>query len=358
MNDLEKVLQNAKDESVFIPQKFTDAIKISLYGKNDNKWRKLYMKKRILEIASVCTCCMLLVGVAFSKDISAFVQNIFGANSSDGVGMAVGNGYVESVKTDYQSADGIEVKIDTFMMDDFNFMMNFKLRVDDKYNIDDFKSVEFEDLRIVDEMENTVFVTHPYDEKLEYKGSYSFLANKDNERELTISLSATGNPEAFPKSKKLKINFSKILTKKLVYINGIENKETKGFSGNWKFDVDVPEEFYNRESFVYNVKSCNDESTIVTKAIVSNTAMKIELTTSRDNEMALQKEYVEISSGEKFETAQRSDGDGGYSMPDGKDIIYYWQTFNLTTFDVTDEISVHIFTNGGKEIVINLERNK
>lgn len=358
MKDLEKFLRQSKNKEIIIPQKFTDTIRNGLYKEKESKWRNTYMKKRILTIASVCACCIIIAGVAFQKDISAFIQNIFGPNSSDGVGTAVQNGYVEDIKTEYQNAEGIEINVDSFMMDDFNFTMNFNLRFDDRYNIEDFKSVEFEDLKIVDEMGNTVFVTHLYDEKLEYKGSYSFLANKNNERELTISFSATGNEEAFPKSKNLKIKFSKILTKKFVYINGIENKEEKRFNGNWEFDVDVPKEFYNRESMVYNVKSCSDENTVVTKAIVSNTAMKIELITSKDNKIALQKEYVEISNGKRFETSQRSDGDGGYSMLDGKDVINYWQTFNLTTFDATDEISVHIFTNIGEEIIIELERAK
>ena len=46
--------------------------------------------------------------------------------------------------------------------------------------------------------------------------------------------------------------------------------------------------------------------------------------------IALQKEYVEISNGKRFETSQRSDGDGGYSLnSDDKKITDYHQTFNL-----------------------------
>lgn len=73
--------------------------------------------------------------------------------------------------------------------------------------------------------------------------------------------------------------------------------------------------------------------------------------------MALQKEYVETSDGKKFETAQRSDGDGGYGVPKGENkIIEYHQTFNLTKYDATDELKVHIFTNKGDEIIIELEK--
>lgn len=75
--------------------------------------------------------------------------------------------------------------------------------------------------------------------------------------------------------------------------------------------------------------------------------------------IALQKEYVEISNGKRFETSQRSDGDGGYSLnSDDKKITDYHQTFNLIKFDATDELKVHIFTNKGEEIVIEYERKK
>ena len=75
------------------------------------------------------------------------------------------------------------------------------------------------------------------------------------------------------------------------------------------------------------------------------------------NMIALQNEYIETSDGRKFETAQRSDGDGGYSLPtDEEKIINYSQTFNLTKYDSSDKVNIHIFTNKGEEIVIELEK--
>ena len=74
--------------------------------------------------------------------------------------------------------------------------------------------------------------------------------------------------------------------------------------------------------------------------------------------MALQNEYVENEEGKRFEPARRSDGDGGFSLPAGESnkIINYSQTFNLTKFDATDTLKVHIFTNKGEEIIIELEK--
>ena len=62
------------------------------------------------------------------------------------------------------------------------------------------------------------------------------------------------------------------------------------------------------------------------------------------DKMLLQKEYGETSDGKRVDVAQN--GTSGYGVPEGENkIINYTQTFDLTTFDTTNEISVHIFTN-------------
>ena len=44
-------------------------------------------------------------------------------------------------------------------------------------------------------------------------------------------------------------------------------------------------------------------------------------------------------------------------MPAGENkIVDYHQTFNLTKYDATDTITVHMFTNKGEEIIIELEK--
>lgn len=343
------------------------------------KWREYIMKKRI--IATACAGIILISGVVFATDIGTFIKNFFGANSSDGVDTAINNGYVSNVNTEYKNADGIEIQVESVLIDDFNFDMNFNVKVNGNYDIDEFEHLDFEDLRIVDEEKNIVFDTHTSmegktEEELEnekhYMGSYSFLPMKINDNEFKVSLSATGNPKAFPKSKKLIIDLTKITTYK--YEN--EEKICKGYKGNWHFEVDVPEEFYNRTTNIYRATKCNESGIDLNSitASVSNTAFKISIPEIKTNKInykalkeydgvsiynmiALQNEYIETSDGRKFETAQRSDGDGGYSLPtDEEKIINYSQTFNLTKYDSTDKVNVHIFTNKGEEIVIELEK--
>lgn len=362
MRDIEKILKTSINNDFEIPLKVKHRIDYTLKNKNKPNWRIEFMKKRV--IGAICATFVLVSGVVFANDIKVAIQSLFSGNASDGVDTAVNHGYVADVKTEVQNADGINISVDSFIMDDYNFAMNFNITLDSKYSMEEFEGIQFEDLKIVDETGKTVFITHPYDKELAYKGAYSFVSKKTGENNLTLSLVATGNPEAFPKSKHLTVEFTKLSTRQSTY------------QGNWIFEVDVPEEFYTRETVIYKVKSCNEEGIDINsiQATLSTTAFKISIPEIKTDKIdydllhtstpksiydriALQKEYVETTDGKRFETAQRSDGDGGYTLPAGENkIINYYQTFNLTKYDATDEITVHIFTNKGEEITIKLEK--
>lgn len=354
-------------------------IAISEFYEEERKNMKSTRKNVFKVVAVACSIIILITGGVFAKDIGNFIKNLFGANTSDGVDIAINNGYLLEIQTETQSAEGIEISVDSLIMDDFNFAMNFRVTLDEKYDIDEFEWAELEDLKIVDETGKIVFDTHTMDmqgksiEEIEkeghYQGGYSFLPEKISDNQFKLSLAATGNPELFPKSKHLSIQFTKIRISR--YDEEKQMPHYKYYEGNWNFEVDVPEEFYKRETIIYKVKNCNDEKTQLTKAILSNTAFRIEMTTTTDkidyelihtqnpksiyDIIPLQKEYVETSDGKRFEPSARSDGDGGSSLSP-ENVIDYYQTFNLTTYDATDEITVHIFTNKGEEIIIELER--
>lgn len=107
-------------------------------------------------------------------------------------------------------------------------------------------------------------------------------------------------------------------------------------------------------------------------ATLSNTALKInipEISSKKINYerlkgydgisiyhmIAIQKEYVETGNGKKYEASTRSDG--GYSVDHQVEkITNYHQTYNLTKFDSSDKIIVHMPTNNDEEIIIELLR--
>lgn len=133
------------------------------------------------------------------------------------------------------------------------------------------------------------------------------------------------------------------------------------YEGNWTFEVDVPEEFYNRETVIYKAISCSEPEIDINKitATLSNTAFKVyipEVISDKiDYEiLALREQYIENEKGEKFTPARTSDGDGGYATVEDR-IIEYHNTFNLTKYDSTDVITLHILTNKNEEIIIDFE---
>ena len=106
----------------------------------------------------------------------------------------------------------------------------------------------------------------------------------------------------------------------------------------------------------YKLVSISDESYKFDSARVSNTAFKIYL--SNCNDIAHnENECVETSDGRKFYPAGRSDGDGMISVKEDG-IVRYYNTFNLTNFDATDNLIVHLFKENGEEIIIELTKEK
>lgn len=251
-------------------------LKLAISSFEEKECRNMNIKtKRFFQTAAVACCAMFsITGIVFAEDISGYFKNLFGTNISDGVSTALEKGYVANMETEYQEANGISIKVDNILMDDFNLAIDFNVKLDEKFDINKFKTMILEDLKIVDETGKIVFVTHEYDINQEYLGAYNVSTRVIDKNNLILSFVASGNIEAFPKSKELKIIFNKINT------YDSSNQINNSYTGNWNFELEVPKEFYNRETVIYKVKNCNDDNTQLNKAILSNTGLKITLTTT------------------------------------------------------------------------------
>lgn len=370
-------------------EKILENVKLKISISNFEKEEKIDMKKtskNILKVVAIACCTILsITGVVFAKDIGDFVKETFWGGATKGVDIAVNNGYIANVNTEYQEADGIEISVDSFVMDDNNLDMKFRVKLSDKYNIKNMSfGMELYDLKIVDENGRKVFATHAVEaeEMMIYKTEQEAKENYDAfcgryglsggkiivENELICSLQATKSASTFPKSKKLFVTFSRIHVRKDQY----EQPLNEWYKGEWRFELDVPKEMYNREIITYKVKSCSDENTIVGNAILSNTSFRMEIPFSTTdkvdyellrvgqaenvyNMVPFQKEYVETSDGKKFEKTINAPI-GCKTFQNENKLEAYKQSFNLTKYDATDELTVHIFTNKGEEIIIEYEK--
>lgn len=353
--------------------KIFEKVKMKIAISQVVKEEDIVMNKSKLNIGKgigIAACIALsMTGVVFA---TTQIINKFGENSSDGIQTAINNEYYSDVNTEYKEANGISTSIESFLIDDNNFDMNINIKFDSSYNLQDMLSndgkIDIMDLKVVNEKNEKVFATRELESeemtslyKTEqearenydsYKGAYSETSQKINDNEIKFYLTATGNPVEFPVSQKLKVTFNKIRNR--YWENGEEKYII--YKGEWSYEIDVPSKMTKSNIVQYKLVSISDKNYKFESAKVSNTAFKIYLSncngiTWNDNEC------VETSNGRKFYPAHRSDGDGEISVKEDG-IVRYYNTFNLTNYDATDNLKVHLFKTNGDEIIVELEKVK
>lgn len=404
-----------------------------------NKNRNI-LRVFITAIASVILCSGVVFAVNFNKII-----NYFGLG--EGINTATNNGYIEMPDENYiQSNTTLEdennviilddlktnVKISEFLMTDLNLSVNFDFEFDKEINetvsLKDIKDIDLQDLIITDE-ENRIVYSKTTKERFDefcksHNLPYTFGEFNENymnngvnkfvnERDLTTNkmiLTYNMYAEGFPKSKKLKFDFTKILIKEM-----INDKIGKNIilTGEWNINVDVPEKMYNREIISYKVKSCSNKDFKITTAFATNTGFEIgiiidnmekptephwmiwvdqeikkelnegKITESevdnRKNELQKSTKYQEVISqwkpindvstnGETIENISFVENEKGkkfikslnagrkqeYNFIDGNKFNYY-ETYELTRYDVTNRLKMQIMFKG-EPVIIELEK--
>ena len=66
---------------------------------------------------------------------------------------------------------------------------------------------------------------------------------------------------------------------------------------------------------------------------------------------------LKLQTERNFILLDRSDGDGLISFNEAGEVTYY-NTFNLTNYDATDKLKVHLFKENGEEVIVELEQIK
>lgn len=292
-------------------EKTINKIAISNFEEEDIEMER--KKSNLIRNLGIALCVFLsTTGAVFATN---YLINKFGPNSSEGSQIAVNNGYVANAPENSI--------VDSFMIDNYNFYIAFnKEKLGLSY--DDILQ-NLENAQIGEKSKEYLIVTNEKGEEIFNNTNTAFsLTEEDN----IIFYTATA--KEFPVSQKLYINFD-------------GRKEV----------LNVPENMQG-EIVEYKLKSISEESWKFEKSGLSNTAFKIYLTNC-DSIAQDERSYVETSDGKKFGKSQRNMGDGGLAIDsDGK--ISYYTTFNLTKFDATDEITVHLYKTDGSEAIIKLER--
>lgn len=234
-------------------------------------------------------------------------------------------------------------------------------------------------------------------------GLNMFVSEKDENTVKLIYNFYTGGESVYPKSKELHIDMNKIRISKNVETS--LGDEEISIKGDWNFKVDVPEKMYNRENVTYIQKSTSNENFNVQSAVLYNTGMEIKMKfkaekqkSSREIASSLSEElefyyslneddelknidifnyleqdirenpeyqklvqqemekwnfdkYLTNSSGERFDFSV-GPRENGSAYIDENGIMTSTCMFDLTKYDATDEIILHLEYRGTKADIV------
>lgn len=257
--------------------------------------RNTRIKNIFQSTLTVTICGLSITGMVFAKDISTKIYNNFFLTGK-GIETAMNEGYIENANMDYQNSEATientktgqkiedaetKIKASEFIMDDFNLSITFDVELSEKakeiVKAEEVWKFNFPDLVISDENNTVLYcltgnrfeefskennLNLSYNEALgngKYIGSGVNIVpiERQGNHVKVIYNIYTGGGSVYPKSKKLKVDMSQIKISK-------EEGTTMGgeeitLTGDWNFEIDVPEKMYNRQSIVYVQKETTNK---------------------------------------------------------------------------------------------------
>lgn len=250
--NFENKLRTVCTEDIYIPQKFTYAIKSGLY-ENNRKWRFIEMKKTIASIL-----CIVFMGTG----IVLASNSLWNHWNNKGVKTALEYGYVQNIEMDYNIQNDLGIKLDSIIIDNSNIGIVFNYKIPSNFkNID---NIAIKDIVIKDEKNNIIF--EDGNEKSLSTGYAEEFASENSIVKQAIILNNLNH--TYPKSNNIYISFSTV--------NIFRNqKNIKTITGNWNFDINVTDKFINRETIEYTAGQSKDIEVI--SAELTSTGLDIEM---------------------------------------------------------------------------------
>ena len=250
--NFENKLRTVCTEDIYIPQKFTYAIKSGLY-ENNRKWRFIEMKKTIASIL-----CIVFMGTG----IVLASNSLWNHWNNKGVKTALEYGYVQNVEMDYNIQNDLGIKLDSIIIDNSNIGIVFNYKIPS--NLKSIDNIAIKDIVIKDEKNNIIF--EDGNEKSLSTGYAEEFASENSIVKQAILLNNLNH--TYPKSNNIYISFSTV--------NIFRNqKNIKTITGNWNFDINVTDKFINRETIEYIAGQSKDIEVISAK--LTSTGLDIEM---------------------------------------------------------------------------------
>ena len=306
-----------------------------------------------------------------------------------------------------------EIIMDDFSLS-MTFDVTLSDKIKDIITANDVMEMNFPDIVLYDE-NNVVLNTIGEEELNKFKqktnitptefvnsGVNTFVSERNKNRIKVIYNFYTGGDSTYPKSKEIHVDIGRIKISKNETVMGDEEITIKG---GWNFKIDVPEKMYNRQNVVYKQKSTTNQDFNVQSAVLYNTGMEIKMkfkaekqksmkeihstvceelefywsldendelknidilnyleNKARENpeyqqlmEQETQKwkfeKYLTNSNGETFDFSVGPRANGSASI-DENGIMTSTCMFDLTKYDATDEITLHLEYQGNRADIV------
>lgn len=316
---------------------------------------------------------------------------------------------------DYNLSVEFEIQFDDEIKEFVNLDNLHYIELSDLIVVDEEKRIIFnganqEDFEKFCEENNLDYKYQEFNDNYMNNGLNTFLVSHDTETNL-LTFTYNMYAEGYPKSKQLDFSFEKIK------MTENDNNNEVVFNGNWEIHLDVPEKMYNRSEEHYKVISCENEDFNIYTAKVTDTGLEIGITISnmekpeKPQELAQRERelnengsysfgtkeeflalygdekylklyeeyrakskpinvtgityawgtptdgcYVLDSNGNKFKSTMSPSRKAHLDFIDGNKFDFY-ETFGMTKYDSTDEITV-VIDFYGQPVKIELEKIK
>ena len=412
-DDIDNIIFDYFKTNQEIPPTIEYSIKNALYTDKINKFNIIEIIRKI--IITIITLLTVGGGIVFAKEIGQFLDNIF--NNRKGISSAIDNGYISNTNMKYVESNKLGIKVENILMDDYNFNIKFNINLSQQdINIDEINDMDISKMIIYDENNNVLYCNNEeifdswsnknkidfkidnFSEKNINSGLNYYINEKileNNQLNLVYNLSAYNS--VYPKSKKIYLDIEKI-------VFNTNNKKICA-DGNWNIELDVPEQFYNREAILYKQKETNDEKIEIIEAIAYDTGFNFKVKVEEkqnnnqninENELwnAMEQEYIkynnttqegscengehhyigdkteqfmldyyerieplkniyiENENGKKFYITESTSENGVVDRTSNENYFTYSDTFDITKYDITNILTIHFQYKGIDKIII------
>lgn len=217
----EDLQENFKEK---LEEKLNSACETKSYTTIENNKNKIskpfYFHKAV---AAVFVCIFMFSSCAFADGVGDWIKELF-SNVDKGIEVAYENGDIKEVDTEYQTFDGVSVKVDYVSLKDNELYVVFNVKTEEEYD-----RVYFNDLLIQDEFDNMIFDNLKRNNENKYE--HSIREKMNSSTNSLIICSVVNNKEQFQELKKMNIRIGNIQIKR--------NDTIENNYGDWLFEIDL-----------------------------------------------------------------------------------------------------------------------